>query len=73
MNKVMNVLKSIVVHVVVFSMIVVVGFVMALGLVTYVEGVNIPTMELLHLCSYGVMISCVSYVVFARLITWLKE
>ncbi len=69
----MNVLKSIVAHVLVFIMLVVVGFVLALGLVTGVEGVDIPTMELLHLCSYGVMISCVSYVVFARLITWLKE
>ncbi len=37
MNKVISVLKSIVVHVLVFSMLVVLGFVIALGLVSLVQ------------------------------------
>ncbi len=73
MDKVIKVLKSIVAHVVLFSGLVVIGFVIAILLVAAMDKLSMSVADTLRLCSYIVMVACVSYVVSDRLLTWLED
>ncbi len=64
MDKVIKVLQIILAHALVFSALVVVGFVVALLIVA-------AMFKLLRLCPIG--IACVSFAVCDRLFTWLEE